>query len=68
MRYQEGKQAQEIKLQSHVDVEGRTALTADGRSRNNKFDYEVVTAHYLTRDGETIAVLLDIIELTEPVF
>ena len=42
-------------------------MTTDGWAGNNKLDYEAVTAHYITKEGEHVAVLLDIIELAEPV-
>jgi hypothetical protein len=31
-------------------------------------DYIVVTGHYITKDFETHTLLLDIIEITEPVY
>jgi hypothetical protein len=66
LRYEEGETIQKDKLLSHVDEGGRIALTTDGWSGNNKLDYEAVTAHYKTKAGEHVSILLDIIELTDP--
>jgi hypothetical protein len=66
-RYEEGESVQKTRLMSHVNEEGRIALTTDGWAGNNKLDYEAVTAHFETKAGEKVSLLLDIIELTEPV-
>jgi hypothetical protein len=43
-------------------------LTTDAWAGNNKLDYVAVTGHYETVDGERVAILLDILEIDEPVY
>jgi hypothetical protein len=42
-------------------------LTTNAWSGNNKIDYIAVTGHYIIKDFETHSLLLDILEITEPV-
>ena len=66
-RYQTGEAQLKVKLQDHIDTGGRISLTTDGWAGNNKLDYIAVTGHWQTKLGEHNSVLLDIIELTNPV-
>jgi hypothetical protein len=66
-RYIEAEKGQYVKLQAHVDSGGRIALTTDAWAGNNKLDYIAVTGHYETVDGERVTILLDILEINEPV-
>jgi hypothetical protein len=64
-------EAAEIKIrdkcQDHIQSGGRFALTTDGWAGNNKLDYIAVTGHSTTHDFKSEAILLDIIELVNPV-
>ena len=66
-RYQTGEVQLKAKLQDHIDTGGRISLTTDGWAGNNKLDYIAVTGHWQTKSGEHNSVLMDIIELTNPV-
>jgi hypothetical protein len=50
-----------------MQLGGQFALTTDGWARNNKLDYIAVTRHLTTPDFKSNTILLDIIELTNPV-
>jgi hypothetical protein len=56
------------KFKEHVKAGGQVALTTDRWSGNNKLDYKAVTGYIITKDGEHISVLLDIIKLKEAVY
>ena len=43
-------------------------MTTDAWAGNNKLDYIAVTAHYNRKNGIQEALLLDIIELTNPIY
>ena len=64
-RYESAEEVVHGKLQKHINLGGRIALTTDEWAGNNKLDYIAVTAHFTTRDGVKENLLLDIIELTE---
>ena len=66
-RYIEAEEVQHQKLQQHIELGGRIALTTDAWAGNNKLDYIAVTAHYNLVDSTKVSTLLDIIELTDPV-
>jgi hypothetical protein len=66
-RYESAEEVVHRKLQKHINLGGRIALTTDEWAGNNKLDYIAVTAHFTTRDGVKENLLLDIIELTDPV-
>jgi hypothetical protein len=66
-RYEIAEEEIHKKLQAHINSGGRIALTTDEWAGNNKLDYIAVTAHFTTKDGVKENLLLDIIELTEPV-
>jgi hypothetical protein len=55
------------KCQYHIQSGGRFALTTDGWVGNNKLDYIAVTRHLTTHDFKSETMLLDIIELINPV-
>jgi len=46
---------------------GRILLTTDAWAGNNKLDYVAVTTHYINKEGLTVSLLLDILELSLPV-
>jgi hypothetical protein len=66
-RYIEAEEVQHQKLQQHIELGGRIALTTDAWAGNNKLDYIAVTAHYNLVDSTKVSTLLDIIELRNPV-
>jgi hypothetical protein len=67
-RYEAGEAAVQTKLQDHIATGGRIALTTDGWAGNNKLDYIAVTGHIIHKaTGKMESLLLDIIELTNPV-
>jgi hypothetical protein len=66
-RYQVAEEIEHQKLQNHVNSGGHISLTTNGWAGNNKLDYIAVTGHFRTKQGEQIATLLDIIELTKPI-
>jgi hypothetical protein len=43
-------------------------LTTNAWSSHNKINYIIVTGHYITKDFETYALLLNIIEIIEPFY
>lgn len=67
-RYIEAEEVQHQKLQEHIELGGRIALTTDAWAGNNKLDYIAVTEHYIPVNGTKVSTLLDIIELTNPVY
>ena len=66
-QYQVAEEGTRQTLQEHINTGGRISLTTDAWSGNNKMDYIAVTGHYITKDFETHSLLLDILEITEPV-
>jgi hypothetical protein len=66
-QYQATEEGTRQKLQEHIDTGGRISLTTNAWSSNNKMDYIAVTSHYTTKDGKTHSLLLDILEITEPI-
>jgi hypothetical protein len=66
-RYESAENKTRDKLQKHVEGGGRIALTTDAWAGNNKLDYIAVTGHFTTSDFQSESMLLDIIELTNPV-
>ncbi len=54
-------------LQAHISLGGRISLTTDAWAGNNKLDYVAVTGHLIQQNGTGKVLLLDIIELTNPV-
>jgi hypothetical protein len=66
-RYTAGENTQRDFLIDHIEDGGRIALTTDAWSGNNKKDYMAVTAHGKTHAGVVFAILIDIIELEDPV-
>jgi hypothetical protein len=66
-RYESAENKTRDKLQKYVEGGGRIALTTDAWAGNNKLDYIAVTGHFTTSDFQSESMLLDIIELTNPV-
>jgi hypothetical protein len=66
-QYQVGEEKLHQRLQDHVDSGGRISLTTDAWAGNNKLDYVAVTGHFRTKEGEQVSLLLDILELTQPI-
>ena len=56
------------KLQEHINSGGRISLTTDAWAGNNKLDYIAVTGHYIKKDREHVSLLLDILEIDEPIY
>jgi len=67
-RYIKAEKGQYIKLQTYVDSSSRIILIIDAWAGNNKLDYIIVTRHYETVDREYVIILLDILEIDEPVY
>ena len=55
-------------LEEYIKGGGRIALTTDVWAGNNKLDYIAVTGHYNTITGVQELLLLDIIELENPIY
>jgi hypothetical protein len=67
-RYESAEETIHTKLQDYIATGGRIALTTDGWAGNNKLDYIAVTGHIIHKStGKMESLLLDIIELTNPV-
>jgi hypothetical protein len=66
-RYMDAEEVVAKKLHQHIEGGGRIALTTDAWAGNNKLDYIAVTGHFNTSNGIQESLLLDIIELDEPV-
>lgn len=67
-RYEQAEGTIREKLHFHIRQGGRIALTTDAWAGNNKLDYIAVTAHWIWKStGLMESILLDIIELTNPV-
>jgi hypothetical protein len=64
-RYESTEEVVHRKLQKHINLGGRIALTTDEWAGNNKLDYIAVTAHFTMRDRVKENLLLNIIELTD---
>jgi hypothetical protein len=57
------------KLQAYIATGGGISLTTDGWVGNNKLDYIAITGHFIhNSSGIMESLLLDMIELTEPVY
>jgi hypothetical protein len=66
-RYESGENTERDRLYDRVEG-GRIALTTDSWTGANKCDYTAVTADGKTKIGEMWSTLIDIIELTDPVY
>jgi hypothetical protein len=67
-QYQVVEEGTRQTLQEYINTGGRISLTTDAWSGNNKMDYIAVTGHYIIKDFETHSLLLDILEIIEPVY